>query len=119
LLVLFLYKKRSIFPRAYIMIFGAILLFHFCDNLLATYFVKVENLALAKEWTSLIITSIAYALWTVYFLRSERVKATFTNRYRPVHSKTDILSIHTTTLEAVAAPQEIEVPKKVGHLDGS
>lgn len=119
LLVLFLYKKRSIFPRAYIMIFGAILLFHFCDNLLATYFVKVENLALAKEWTSLIITSIAYALWTVYFLRSERVKATFTNRYRPVHSKTDILSIHTTTLEAVTAPQEIEVPKKVGHLDGS
>lgn len=118
LLVILLYKKRSIFPRAYMITFGAILLFHLCDNLLAAYFVKVENLSLAKEWTSLIITSIAYAFWALYFLRSERVKATFTNRYQKAHPKNDILSIHTATVETIAAHEEFREIKKTSHIDG-
>jgi transglutaminase-like putative cysteine protease len=119
LLVIFLYKKRSTFPRAYIVIFGAILFFHLCDNILASYFVKVENLELAKEWTSLIVSSIVYVLWALYFTRSERVKATFVCRYQQVHPKAGIMSIHTTTVDAITPEEEIENIKKVSPFDGA
>lgn len=118
LLVIFLYKKRSIFPRAYMLIFAGLLLFHLSDNTLAYFFVKGQNLVLAKEWTDLVLASVGYVLWSIYFMRSERVRATFVTRYHDVDPMNSVLSVHVSTVEPVNAIEEVTEVKQASHSDG-
>ncbi len=81
LLVLF-FKKRTAFPGLFIgiMFFNALVLA--VDTILSGYLLKEANNLAPDESGQLVRTVIYAVIWSLYMLKSERVRLTFRNRRR-------------------------------------
>ncbi|RZL11734.1 MAG: DUF3857 domain-containing protein [Rubrivivax sp.] len=82
LLVLF-FRKRSSAPRLYIGFMGLSIVVLLTDYCLVQSMSLAQHQVSAKEWSELGRNSLWGLIWMAYFLKSERVKKTFVNTWRP------------------------------------
>jgi hypothetical protein len=79
LAVLFL-QRRSSAPHVFIAVAMGGLLLTGLDLMLAGMIPKAAQSVSAKDWGGLVRQGLSSILWTSYFLRSRRVRATFVER---------------------------------------
>jgi hypothetical protein len=77
--VLFL-KRRSSAPRVFIAVALGGVLMRGVDLALTGMIPAAEQSVPSKDWGDLFRGGLSAALWTAYFLRSQRVRATFVER---------------------------------------
>jgi hypothetical protein len=77
LLLILFFQRRSSVPVAYTAIFSGILLYHWADLLLAQFIPHVGATISDQDWIRLSVGSFTILMWSIYFFKSERAKATF------------------------------------------
>jgi len=79
LLVLF-FKRRTSVPRAFIVLLSAGFAFAVLDMVLASMIPAASKDVKAADWEALVRQGVMCVIWTLYFLRSGRVRVTFVER---------------------------------------
>ena len=80
LISLLFVKRRSSLPRIYIVFMVTGLAISVLDIVLSLFIPAAAQATTKKEWIELAKYAVGVAIWTAYFLRSQRVRATFIER---------------------------------------
>ncbi len=76
------FKRRSSLPRNIIALWFYSIFILTVDLFLALCIPAIAPKVTTKDWGDLVKISVAYAAWSLYFLKSKRVRQTFSRRYQ-------------------------------------
>lgn len=75
--VIFFFKRSHRFPRAFLGVFWGIGIYHFIDLSAAQMLSDASEGVTVKEWAEAIRGAVYTLIWSLYVVKSERVKQTF------------------------------------------
>lgn len=106
LLVVLFFKQRRSAPAVFIAFSLSMIIIQLLDMLLSAKIHQAAAVTMSKDWIALAKDTISGLLWSTYFLKSDRVRNTFTQLYKQVNSISEHQTLSIISQDSKTAPDE-------------